>query len=88
MLILTGILLGIVLLVMVGEEAQEMQLAHWIPTTPIQKLENAIPAWLSLWFSVFPTRETLAAQAAAATLVLGSYLFMKRFTASAKDSRP
>src|SRR5204862_4316662 len=30
MLITTGILLGVVLLVMVGEQAQEMQLAHWI----------------------------------------------------------
>ena len=30
MLITTGVLLGVVLLVMVGEQAQEMQLAHWI----------------------------------------------------------
>src|SRR6266700_3773635 len=30
MLITTGILLGVVLLVMVGEQAQEMQLANWI----------------------------------------------------------
>src|SRR5438445_4810332 len=35
MLITTGVLLGVVLLVMVGEQAQEMQLAHWISTTPI-----------------------------------------------------
>ena len=35
MLITTGILLGVVLLVMVGEQAQEMQLANWISTTPI-----------------------------------------------------
>src|SRR5438876_3492484 len=33
MLITTGILLGVVLLVMVGEQTQEMQLAHWISTT-------------------------------------------------------
>src|SRR5262249_29751860 len=38
MLITTGILLGVVLLVMVGEQAQEMQLAHWISTTPIDSL--------------------------------------------------
>src|SRR5437660_5233702 len=43
MLITTGVLLGVVLLVMVGEQAQEMQLAHWIPTTPIQSLLNFIP---------------------------------------------
>src|SRR5438552_2222281 len=35
MLITTGILLGVVLLVMVGEQAQEMQFANWISTTPI-----------------------------------------------------
>src|SRR5216110_3898919 len=55
MLITTGILLGVVLLVMVGEQAQEMQLARWIPTTPISFLETHIPAWMGLWFAVFPT---------------------------------
>src|SRR5213592_1002129 len=50
MLITTGVLLGVVLLVMVGEQAQEMQLAHWIPTTLISRLENVIPAWMGLWF--------------------------------------
>ena len=55
MLITTGILLGVVLLVMVGEQAQEMQLAHWIPTTEITWLENVIPPWMGLWFAVFPT---------------------------------
>ena len=30
-------MLGGVLLVMVGEEAQEMQLAHWIPTTVLPR---------------------------------------------------
>jgi high-affinity iron transporter len=30
MLISTGVLIGLVLLVMVGEQAQEMQLAGWI----------------------------------------------------------
>jgi high-affinity iron transporter len=73
MLILTGAMLGAVLLVMVGEQAQEMQLAHWLPTTVIPALANRIPAWMGLWFSVFPTVQTLAAQAIAAILVLGSY---------------
>ncbi len=73
MLVLTGILLGGVLLVMVGEQAQEMQLAHWLPTTNLPQLANVIPAWMGLWFSIFPTVETLAAQAAAGLLVLGSY---------------
>jgi high-affinity iron transporter len=73
MLIVTGVLLGLVLLVMVGEQAQEMQLAHWLPTTPIPSLARHFPEWLGLWFAVFPTVETLLAQAVAALLVLGSY---------------
>ena len=79
MLITTGILLGVVLLVMVGEQAQEMQLAHWIPTTPIQSLLNFIPPWLNLWFAVFPTYETITAQLLAAILVVGSYYAARRF---------
>ena len=73
MLISTGILLGVVLLVMVGEEAQEMQLAHWISRTDISWLTNVIPVWMGMWFAVFPTYETMAAQLVAAILVVGSY---------------
>src|SRR5437868_6984666 len=79
MLITTGILLGVVLLVMVGEQAQEMQLANWISATPIPWLTNSIPAWVSLWFAVFPTYETMAAQFLAALIVVGSYYAAKRF---------
>src|SRR5213083_874952 len=79
MLITTGILLGMVLLVMVGEQAQEMQLAHWIPTTLISRLENVIPAWMGLWFAVFPTVETLVGQLIAAILVIGSYYAARHF---------
>jgi high-affinity iron transporter len=74
MLVLTGVLLGVVLLVMVGEQTQEMQLAHWLPTTEISWLFNVIPSWMGLWLSIFPTVETLCAQAIAAVLVLGSYI--------------
>jgi high-affinity iron transporter len=78
MLITTGVLLGVVLLVMVGEQAQEMQLAHWISRTEVQWLVNAVPAWLGMWFAVFPTYETLLAQALAAILVVGSYYAARR----------
>ncbi len=71
MLVATGVLLGAVLLVMVGEQAQEMQQAGWLHVTPIHL---AIPDWMGVWFSVFPTVQTLAAQAGAALLVIGSYL--------------
>lgn len=73
MLVATGVLLGVVLLVMVGEQAQEMQMAGWLPTTPLPALSRVIPAWAELWFAVFPTRETLLAQGIAAGVVLGSY---------------
>lgn len=73
MLILTGVMLGVVLLVMVGEQAQEMQLAHWISTTQIDWLAKWTPDWMGTWFAVFPTVETLLAQLLAAILVVGSY---------------
>src|SRR5437899_8042456 len=79
MLITTGILLGVVLLVMVGEQAQEMQLAHWISTTPIDSLKPYIPPWMGLWFAVFPTVETLVAQVIAAVLVICSYYEARLF---------
>ncbi|GCF09589.1 FTR1 family iron permease [Dictyobacter arantiisoli] len=71
MLVLTGVMLGVVLIVMVGESIQEMQLAHWISTTPINV---PIPGWMGLWFAVFPNVESLIAQAIAAIAVIGSYV--------------
>lgn len=79
MLVSTGVMLAFVLLVMVGEEAQEMQLAHWLPTTEIPRLAQVIPSWMGLWFSVFPTVEALSAQALAGVLVFGSYLAAQPF---------
>jgi high-affinity iron transporter len=86
MLITTGVLLGMVLLVMVGEQAQEMQLAHWISTTRIDRLANVIPPWMGMWFAVFPTVETLVAQLIAAFLVIGSYYAARRFGGAAPES--
>src|SRR6266513_157704 len=79
MLITTGILLGVVLLVMVGEQAQEMQLAHWISTTPIDSLKKYMPPWMGLWLAVFPTVETIIAQLIAGVLVIGSYYAARYF---------
>lgn len=70
MLILTGVMLAGVLVVMVGESAQELQLAGWISTTPIPV---PIPDWMGLWFAVFPNIESLLSQAVAVILVFGSY---------------
>ena len=78
MLIVTGVLLGGVLLVMVGESVQEMQQAGWLATTP---LNLSLPGWLGLWFSIFPNVQSFAAQAGAAVLVIGSYLLVPSVSA-------
>jgi high-affinity iron transporter len=88
MLVLTGVLLGAVLFVMVGEEAQEMQQAGWLPTTTIAPLAGIVPSWLGTWFSVFPTVETLSAQALATVLVLGSYAVARPRSGVASPSVP
>lgn len=69
-LVATGVMLGGVLVLMVGETVEQMQAAGWIPASP---LHLPVPAWAGVWFSVYPNAEGLAAQAAAAALVLGSY---------------
>jgi hypothetical protein len=61
-------------------------LAHWISTTPISRLANVIPAWMGLWFAVFPTVETLVAQLIAAGLVIGSYYAARHFGGRSPES--
>ena len=77
MLVATGVLLTGVLFVMVGEQVNEMQMAGWIGTTNIGWL-HGIPAWASMWFSIFPNIQTLAGQALAVLVVAGSY-FVHRY---------
>ena len=72
LLIITGVLLLVVLLVSVGEEVNEMQLAGWIGTTPVGGL--SVPGWMGTWFSIFPNWQTFAGQFIALALVIGSYL--------------
>jgi high-affinity iron transporter len=85
MLVFTGVMLGFVLLVMVGEQAFEMQQANWIRTTQIDWLAAKIPVWAGVWFSVFPTVQTLVAQALAAILVIGSYFAARYQSAKARE---
>jgi high-affinity iron transporter len=70
MLEVTGVMLGVVLVVMVGEQVQEMQQAGWFGATP---LGVTFPGWLGTWFATFPNVEGVVAQGAAAVFVLGSY---------------
>ena len=74
MLVWTGALLALVLVVMVGESAQEMQLAGWLST---HTLAIPIPDWAGVWFAIFPNIEGLASQVLAAALVVGSYAWIR-----------
>jgi high-affinity iron transporter len=63
-------MLGVVLVVMVGEQVQEMQQAGWLSTTTIG---TGFPHWLGTWFATFANVEGLVAQCCTALVVLGSY---------------
>ena len=73
MLIATGIMLGFVLFVMVGETMQEMAQAKWFTPTQI----GTWPDWLGTWFAVFPWVQSLAAQVIAVVYVVGTYAFAR-----------
>jgi high-affinity iron transporter len=70
MLVLTGVLVGIVLVVMTGGTALTFQDLGWLPhhATPF-----TLPQWLGPWFEMYSSWETLGAQLLAATFVIGSY---------------
>jgi high-affinity iron transporter len=70
MLIVTGVMIGFVLVVMVGQTARTMQGVGWLPISPIG---GEPPYWLGVWFGVYPTWESLGAQVCAAVFVIGSY---------------
>ncbi len=70
MLILTGVLVGVVLVVMIGGTALTFSELGWIPQ---HELPFSIPGWLGSWFEVYAYYETIAAQLLAAAFVIGSY---------------
>ena len=70
MLVVTGVMIGFVLVVMIGGTASTFQDLGWLPGT----LGVALPDWMARWFEVFPTVETIAAQVLAAVLVAGLLL--------------
>ena len=72
LLIITGVMLLLVLLVQVGEEVNEMQLAGWISTSTISWLH--IPGWMGTWLSLFNNWETFIGQFLALAIVVGSYV--------------
>lgn len=72
MLIVTGVLIGAVLLVMVGNTVHVLQLVGWMSIHPVRWL--TLPYWGGLWLGLYPTWEGLGFQAVAASFVIGSYI--------------
>jgi high-affinity iron transporter len=70
-LVVTGIMIGAVLMQIVGGTVHVMQVVGWLPIHVIQGLD--LPYWLGTWFGVYPTWEGVTLQAAAAGFVVGSY---------------
>ena len=71
MLVVTGVLIALVLMVLVGNTVRTLQGVGWMPITP---LDVEPPLWAGTWLGVFPTVETLGAQLGAFAFVVGSYL--------------
>jgi high-affinity iron transporter len=74
MLVLTGFMLGLVLVVMIGGTAATFQDLGWLPQHP---LPFAVPQWLGAWFEIYPSYETIGIQIVAALFVVGSYVLAK-----------
>jgi high-affinity iron transporter len=87
MLIVTGVMISLVLVVLVGNTVRTMQGVGWLPITPV---DVEFPLWMGTWLGVFPTVETLLAQAGAFAFVIGSYflaeLVRKRRLSRAGDA--
>ena len=75
MLIVTGVLLTVVLMIMMGKTVRIMQGVGWLPITPI---DIDPPYWTGIWLGIFPTVETLLAQLAGGVFVIGSYFLAER----------
>jgi high-affinity iron transporter len=84
MLIGTGVLIGIVLVVMIGGTALSFQDLGWLPRheTPF-----TVPVWMGSWFEMYSTWETLGAQVLAAVFVIGSYYAAERMRVKAPIAR-
>jgi len=71
MLILTGAMVAVVLMVMIGGTALSFMDLGWIPSHPTP---FSVPVWMGTWFEIYPYWETIGAQVLAGMLVVGSYV--------------
>jgi high-affinity iron transporter len=81
MLILTGALVALVLVVMIGGTALTFQDLGWLPRHPTP---FTVPEWMGAWFEMYSSWETLGAQVLALAFVVGSYVLAEQL----KVARP
>jgi high-affinity iron transporter len=84
MLVATGVLIGVVLVVMIGGTALSFQDLGWLPTHPTP---FTVPEWMGSWFEMYSSWETLGAQVLAASFVIGSYYAAERMRVRAPMAR-
>jgi high-affinity iron transporter len=72
MLIVTGVMIALVLVTMVGQTVHTLQLVGWLPISPIRGAETW-PAWIGVWLGVHGTWQGIIAQLIAVVFVFGSY---------------
>jgi high-affinity iron transporter len=84
MLVLTGVLVGVVLVVMIGGTALSFQDLGWLPRheTPF-----TLPEWMGSWFEMYSTWETLGVQLIAGLFVIGSYWLAKELRVNRPQRR-
>jgi high-affinity iron transporter len=81
MLIVTGVMIAVVLVTMVGQTVHTLQLVGWLPISPIRGAETW-PTWIGVWLGIHGTWQGIIAQVIAIVFVFGSY-----FLAEAQHKR-
>jgi high-affinity iron transporter len=77
MLIVTGVMIAVVLVTMVGKTVHVLQLVGWAPISPIPGAE-AWPYGLGIWLGVYGTWQSILTQIVAVVFVFGSYFLAER----------
>lgn len=81
MLIVTGVMIAVVLVTMVGQTVHTLQLVGWLPISPIRGAESW-PTWIGVWLGIHGTWQGIIGQVIALVFVFGSY-----FLAEAQHKR-
>jgi high-affinity iron transporter len=87
MLVVTGVMIAVVLVTMVGSTVHTLQLVGWAPITPIPGAES-LPYWMGVWLGIHGTWQGILAQLTALVFVFGSYFLAERQHVRARRSSP